>query len=465
MEWGACTPPADHTECASLDVPIDYADDADGSMAVTLMRIRAEIPATTQLWYFAGGPGGSGPTVLPLLHQRFGETLRGVDLYTIAHRGTQGAARLSCPDQEAPGSPGGIGIRPDEGDACVAHISKTQSITLPHLTVSNAARDVQRAITANRGDAKVLVWGNSYGTYWAHRLVQLFPEAVDGLFLEALVPPGASYRNFDHWMNDAGERLMKRCADQPSCAALFDRDPLEVARELAGRLEAGHCAELGFPVRVSWLLGSFLYDHDLRGMLPMMLAMLERCDADDVRRLQHLYAATFADRGMLTAGDFSAPYYAHAVLSELWGGAPPSGTPLEEVAARCLFCPGDRHEIDAARARWPTYPTDPLDDAVAQYEGPMWMLQGGLDPAIPPDVAQSMRTYFDAARQHYIAFPDGAHTLTGKTPTDDGDCAMHLLGAFIEDPTQPPPTECVTKVQPPQLPSGPPGLADALLGK
>ncbi len=465
LRWTPCEPTIEGAQCATMLAPRSYDDPGAGDLELAIMRIPSDAPTGRQLWYLAGGPGGASTSLIPVLQERYGAAWSGVDLYAIDHRGTGGSHRVSCPEQEAPGSAGGLQIAPEELEPCLRHIKARQGDELPHLTVTNAARDLHRALQAARGEAQVVLWGNSYGTHWAHRFMQLYPEAVDGVFLEALVPAGASYRSFDHWMNDAGLRLMQACASAPACRERLTSDPVQLARELPARLEAGHCEALKLPVRVSWFLGSLTYDHGLRGMLPLLVHMLDRCGEADVARIQRMVRALFGDVGMLTAGDFSAPYYAHAVLSEMWSGAPPGGKTLEAVAASCLFCPGDRAEMERARPQWPTYEPDAFDDRVARYRGPLWMLQGGLDPAIPPAVAAGMGESFRGEGQHFIAFPTGAHTLTGKTPTPDGDCALALLSAFLDDPTEAPPTDCVAEVAPPPLPEGPPGLAAALLGE
>ncbi len=448
-----------------MPAPLSYADPSLGSIDVALMRFAAREPTGRQLWYLAGGPGGAGTSLLPLLHRRYQAAWHGADFYTLDHRGTGGTVRLSCPAQEAPGSPGDRLIAPREVEPCVEHLQREHGEALPHLTLGNSARDLGAAIDAVGDDATVLLWGNSYGTHWAQRFLQQFPESVEGVFLEALVPADASYRNFDYWMNDAGMRLMQRCADDSSCAGRFSSDPMQLTHALPARLAQGHCAALTLPVPVSWVLGSFLYDHQLRGMLPLLVHMLDRCSEADIRRIQGMYAMLFADRGMLTAGDFSAPAHVHVILSELWTGDPPDGRTLEGIASECLFCPADRAALDRARAVWPTYPPEPSRDRPADYHGPLWMLQGGLDPAIPPQIAAGMGQRFSEAHQHYIPFPTGAHTLTGKTPAPKADCAIELLHAFVEDPRQAPPLRCVDEVEPPPFTLGATRLTEALLGE
>lgn len=354
-------------------------------------------------------------------------------------------------------------ITPEETDACIAQIGAEHAADLPHLTVTESARDLERAIASARGEAEVFLWGNSYGTYWAQRFLQLFPHAVDGVFLEALTPEKASYRSFDYWMNEAGMRLMRRCAAEPACKNRFSTDPAKLAGGLPARLAGGHCAALDLPVRVSWFFGSLLYSHDLAGMVPLLVRMLDRCNEHDVVRLERMYRALFRDRGMLTAGDFSPPLYAHVVFSEMWDGAPPGNRSLDEVAATCLFCAGDRADMDRARKRWPRYVAESVPQQ--RYRGPIWLLQGGFDPAMPPSATTAMSASFSGEHQHYIPFPNGAHALPGASPTPDGsDCGLALLEAFLADPKQEPPAACAAQVVPIPLPEGPPGMAKALLG-
>ncbi|MCA9706882.1 MAG: alpha/beta fold hydrolase, partial [Myxococcales bacterium] len=249
-------------ECATMTVPLVHGEPSvhgepteprPATLDVALMRVRARQPSGRQLWYLAGGPGGAGTSLLPLLHRRYGAAWQGADFYAIDHRGTGGSHRLSCPAQEAPGSPGDGLLAPAEVDPCIESLRRDHGDVLPHLTVTASVHDLAAALEVTRGRSRVLLWGNSFGTYWAQRFVERYPEAVDGVFLEALVPVGYSYRAFDHGMNDAGRRLLQRCADEPACRERFGADPVALAEGLPARLHAGHCEALALPVPASWV--------------------------------------------------------------------------------------------------------------------------------------------------------------------------------------------------------------------
>ncbi len=466
IQWAPCTD-SDVAQCAQVPLPLDHADPAGGTLQVSVRRILSPNTAQKdprQLWYLAGGPGASGTSILDLLHGALGSTLPNVDWYALDHRGTGGTARLSCPDQEKPGSPGGLAITPGEFEACLKTLA--QHGALEALTTTASSQDLGSLIEALRGDAKVVIWGNSYGTYWAQRYLQLYPSQPDAVLLEALVPAQTSYQWFDHWMNETGLALMDLCAAQEACSQRFAQPPREVAKALPGRLASGHCSELKLPVKLSWVLGSLLYDHDLRELIPAIVHRLDRCNADDVQAITRLVSILFKDNGMLFAGDFSTPLYTHVVFSEIWD-YPTAPTPknLHEVAQDCLFCPADRSEMAQARKQWPAYPPDTHDNQFPAYKGPLLMLQGKLDPAVSPhDVAQ-MKKALSAKGQHFVHFPTGGHSLVGKTPLPQGgDCALNLLKGLLASPTKEPDTACVQNVEQPRL-DGTSKLAAPLLGE
>ncbi|MCA9709951.1 MAG: hypothetical protein KDK70_29195, partial [Myxococcales bacterium] len=168
------------------------------------------------------------------------------------------------------------------------------------------------------------------------------------------------------------------------------------------------------------------------------------------------------------AGDFSVPLHVRVILSELWSREP-GDVPLAEVSTGCLFCPADRAALGRMRPRWPTYPapttveTTQTAKAAPRYRGPLWMLQGGLDPGVTPAMAARLEQRYRGAHQHFVAFPTGAHTLTGKTPAPKADCALAMLHAFVEDPTQAPP-ECAAAVPGPRFALGTTRLTEALMG-
>ena len=182
-------------------------------------RLLGDASSGRQLWYLAGGPGGS--------------------------------AALRCPDQEAADSPAGPLVAPEESDACIASLIAGRD-DLDALTGTRSAQDLGALVHA------------------------------DGAVREALVLPAFSYLEFDDWMNTVGLTLLEGCGDDPVCSETLGDDPVGLAAGLRARLEAGHCAALGLVTPVHGLLGYLLYDHGTRELVPPLLHRLARGAQDDV---------------------------------------------------------------------------------------------------------------------------------------------------------------------------------------
>ena len=117
-------------------------------------------------------------------------------------------------------------------------------------------------------------------------------------------------------------------------------------------------------------------------------------------------------------------------------------------------------EVSSAFARtfadWPRYPREALFLTAAEYDGPMLLLHGELDPTIPPERLASTRAHFDGELQVFVLIPDAGHVVVS-----DSDCAQSLYRAFLEDPHQRLDTRCVGTDAPADLFAVPAGKDSA----
>jgi pimeloyl-ACP methyl ester carboxylesterase len=101
------------------------------------------------------------------------------------------STRVGCPDQESTTSEGGVGITASEWPACLEAVERSWGNKLSHFTTTADARDLKRFIELTRAPGqKVFVYGASYGTTRALRLLQVDPAGVDGVILDSVVSPG-----------------------------------------------------------------------------------------------------------------------------------------------------------------------------------------------------------------------------------------------------------------------------------
>lgn len=184
----AASPQLRGSLCSTVQVPLHHTTPDGDTIALFVRRIPAAVGARKQgeVWLLSGGPGEAGASLYPMIavYQR---AFPGYDLVIPDHRGTGRSARI-CPVQEAPDSPDGTGLAGTEWGPCIG----TMYANLPRtsaFSITEAAQDVSQLIAAQRGRGQVLVYGVSYGTQLALRMLQVAPVPLDGLVLDGLVPP------------------------------------------------------------------------------------------------------------------------------------------------------------------------------------------------------------------------------------------------------------------------------------
>ncbi|MDK9501434.1 alpha/beta hydrolase [Streptomyces katrae] len=210
LSWGDCDAPtaaegggqapSRDWQCATLDVPLDYAEPGGETIPIALIRAKARDKSKRlgSLVFNFGGPGGSGITTLPGAAKQY-EALRArYDLVSFDPRGVGRSAPVRCEDDKqldayyaqdsSPATPEQEkafvdGIRTYQ-QACKANSGKV----LPYVGTENAARDLDR-IRQALGDEKLNYFGISYGTELGGVYAHLFPKNVGRAVFDAVVDP------------------------------------------------------------------------------------------------------------------------------------------------------------------------------------------------------------------------------------------------------------------------------------
>lgn len=192
-------------ECATLRVPLDYADPDGRQITIALNRIKGTAPRDGDhlgsLLVNPGGPGASGLSLARFVAARLPKDIAGrFDVIGFDPRGV-GASRpaISCVDPKryyAPPRADNIPRDKAEEDVLVARARQYAEACgsrwawlLPHLTTENTARDMDM-IRAGLGEERISYLGYSYGTYLGAVYATLFPQRVRRLVLDSVVDPG-----------------------------------------------------------------------------------------------------------------------------------------------------------------------------------------------------------------------------------------------------------------------------------
>ncbi|MFJ7073164.1 alpha/beta hydrolase [Streptomyces sp. NPDC098781] len=184
-------------ECATVSVPMDYADPDGPKIDIAVSRIRSDNPAARRgvLLMIPGGPGGDSlghPTDKGKLMPK--ELRDAYDLVGFAPRGNAPSTPVSCDvdtgdlaaDKRLPWpAPDGsvtenMAMARRLGDAC----ARNGGELIKHISTLNNARDIDR-IRAALGERKLSAWGVSYGTYIGAAYTELFPRRTDRIVLDS----------------------------------------------------------------------------------------------------------------------------------------------------------------------------------------------------------------------------------------------------------------------------------------
>ncbi|MFG2650631.1 alpha/beta hydrolase [Streptomyces sp. NPDC048436] len=263
LDWKQCEGKGvdPRQQCATVEVPMDYADPKGKQIGIAVSRIPSENPEARRgaLLLIPGGPGGSGIDNPSGKGQKLPQAVRDAyDLIGFDPRGLGRSTRADCgfehadlatsrlrPWPAADGSiAGNMATAQRMSDAC----ARNGGDLVRHISTVNEARDIDR-VRAALGERKVSAWAVSYGTYVGAVYGQLFPHRTDRVVLDSNDDPdhttvsrgwiGAHERGvedtfpeFAKWASAPGnpDRLARTAAEvRPlflRLAAELDREPI-----------------------------------------------------------------------------------------------------------------------------------------------------------------------------------------------------------------------------------------------
>jgi pimeloyl-ACP methyl ester carboxylesterase len=464
----------DHlAECANVEVPLDWDAPADSKVTFFVKRLRGTAPGVhRQLWLLQGGPGGAGDGLEPVAAE-ISRADPSLDVYIPDHRGTGRSERLDCPNAR-----GGLAF--DYGTCLKEMKIRWGAKGLTTFSTTTAARDVGFVIERVRTPGQeVHIYGISYGTYWAQRYLQLFPEQPTAVALDGVCQAGlCSYLKMGYWFDRVGKKYMAECAADPVCGAKLGADPVAAVRSAIARAGAGTCAGLskidGPTLRK--LYGMFIASFELRALVPATAYRILRCDADDVIALRRFESVLSGDLGTGFSGfdgiagskDLSSDILGmHIAFSELEENPPISRSDLAELLSDAVFTAYDPKLRDAYDM-WPRYQPDALVGKYPTTRVPVLMMNGTLDPQTPLEFAEAIAPHYRFASQALVVLPRAAHGVIHQSPTTEGasepSCGMMLWHQFIESPTGALDDACRANILPHDF-AGSPALAQRFFGR
>ena len=248
LQWRPC---GDNVECATLQVPLDYARPRAATIGIALARIPAETTGRRlgTLMLMPGGPGGSGVQLIKELAQIPPGVLGGFDTVGFDPRGVGESAPISCLPDHRLDVYYAADITPDsraEGRRLVdlyrefaAGCASRNPQLLGHVDTASVARDMDR-IRIALGEHRLNFFGFSYGSHLGTTYAELFPDHFRTMALDGILDHSLAFD--DLYVSSAGEfervfgRFAAWCRQTADCP-LAGRDAQQVYDQIVARAE------------------------------------------------------------------------------------------------------------------------------------------------------------------------------------------------------------------------------------
>jgi pimeloyl-ACP methyl ester carboxylesterase len=203
LRWATCR---SDDECATLRVPLDYADPGGETIDLALLRVPAQRPSARigSLVVNPGGPGVPGTDYAAQAAQAFREPLLArYDVVGFDPRGTGESSPVDClSDRQLDAytssdpDPDTAAERREYADLVTAFgagCEERSGALASHVTTVEAARDMD-VLRAALGESTLTYLGASYGTKLGATYAELFPDRVGRMVLDGAVDLSVSSR-------------------------------------------------------------------------------------------------------------------------------------------------------------------------------------------------------------------------------------------------------------------------------
>ncbi|TVR21597.1 MAG: alpha/beta fold hydrolase [Anaerolineaceae bacterium] len=442
MSYSPSLVEGDSINCGYVTVPLRHAE-PDGEtirVAVAVFPARTDSPAAP-LFMLQGGPGGSALNDFPeiLSDLPFGQQMLAErDVVLIEQRGTlHSQPNLICDEYEA-------FIRenietvmePEEGVALSlqamrdCHERLSADIDLSAFNTSESAADIE-AVRAALGYETIHLYGVSYGSQLAQYYAREFPDALDTLILDAVVPISEGFlEQVAVNAQSAFDRFFQTCADHPTCSIMFPDledtfySTVAALNESPDRFRAGDDLEnpqnfydvvLTGDGLINYIFGA-LYVTDFIPILPFVIEDVAEGDYEILSILSTVFDFDFS---------LSVGLYYSVICSEI-GAVGYDGLSTDNVGPFFQRAFVDYDTIDDICGFWEVAPVSDSAVQPLQTDMPVLLMSGEFDPITPPSFADVVAENLPNGIN--LMFNAGGHGMFLS------ECGMAVMADFLENP-------------------------------
>ena len=432
--------------CATVPVPLDRLGRVPGTIPLSLER-RAAGTGQSQdaVVALAGGPGQAALPLGEFIVKALAPALQSRDLLVFDQRGTGGSDPLSCPALNTFAT----GTVSQLFERCALQIGPARGA----YTTQESVEDIETLRQAS-GYEKLVLYGTSYGTKVALEYAERYPQYVESLVLDSVVPTDGP-EPFAIPSFEAIPSVLGELCSRHACAGITSNPTGDIARlatqlrrhALAGSAYDGSGRRHSTTLSEVGLLGVLQagdVNPALRALLPAAVQSALRHDPDPLLRL-HLLS-----EGLIPSVPYVGPTEGSAAIDEAlfvattceetpfpWQRAGSPSTRLAEALAflhaqqGVEFYPFDpstafNSSLVADCAGWPDASAAPPSSS-ALPNVPTLILSGAQDMRTPTSSARRIAAFIPDAQVEVVPFT--GHAVLGS---DFSGCAEQAVATFFE---------------------------------
>ncbi len=434
--------------CATLSVPLERSSSLPGTVTLSVeRRLAGATPAPSAVVALAGGPGQAALPLAEFIAKAIAPALKQRDLIVFDQRGTGSSDPLSCP---ALGRQAFSSVA-QQLERCALEIGPARG----GFTSVESVEDIE-ALREATGYQKLVLYGTSYGTKVALEYAERYPQNVEALLLDSVVPVSGP-EPFAVTSFQAIPSALDEICSQRACAGITSNPVGNVAtlaselekRALRGSAYDGSGHRLATALSANGLL-EVLEAGDLnpalRALLPAAVRSALRGDPDPLLRL-HLLSdgliPSLPKQPLEAEAEIDEALFVTTSCEETpfpWQRAAPAATRLSEALAALQTIPGgDFYPFDATTAlqnglvadcdSWPDA-SPPPPSAGALPDVPTLILSGAQDLRTPTANARALAPQIPDAQ--LLVVPYTGHSVIGS---DFSGCAETAVATFFAGST------------------------------
>ena len=436
IAFGPC-PETNNFACGHLTVPLDWSGHTPGTITLAVRRHRAPVgESKVAVIALAGGPGQAAIPFAAEFAQALGPIVATRDLIVFDQRGTGKSHPLSCHVFER---------HITSPTRAIATCARQLGPERAFYTTAQSVRDIE-AIRQAGGYEKLVLYGTSYGTKVAERYAQEYPQNVQALVLDSVVPPNGPDQTQRNTMA-AVPRVLRALCSYGACRHITSH-PVVDLRRLVARLErhplrgryidghgVAHTIKLDSDELLEALLSGDL-EPTLRSEFPAAVHSALRGDTASLARMLS------RGREAEDSGEVDLPLYYATTCEEESFPFSRAASPRERLrqarqqlralpaSAFAPFTRADAFDLSdiGQCAYWPFAGSGPEVNDAALPNVPTLILSGADDLRTPTANAREVARQIPGSR--LLVVPNTGHSVLGSDPSS---CSANALQAFFKN--------------------------------